>query len=140
MENTADDILAREGYNPPKPKAPALKGPGSTWQYRAVQATRGNQSQLGAILIDVLHKSGNRKPRFVGPANITSDGFVMCSFVSRDGVFYMGALVAPVSDLVRNFRGLADHLKLNDAERIEMFAEVRKWIGRDYRRNTALFD
>lgn len=105
----------------------------ATWQYRAVEATGGPKSLLGAILLAVLKKQRNTRPQFIGNATITSDGFVMCSFVTRDGEHKHSAFVCDVPDLVRNFRGLADHLKLTDAERNELFLAVRNWIATDYR-------
>lgn len=110
-----------------------------SWQYRAIEATKGNQSQLGAILLAVLGRAPKHPPRFHGLASITSDGFVMCDFTGRDGNYRYSALVCDTSDLVRNFRGLADHLKFSDAERTAMFDEVRKWISLDYRAKTTLF-
>lgn len=111
----------------------------ASWKYRAIEATRGPQSQLGAILLAALGKQRNTRPQFVGSATITSDGFIMCSFIGKDGRHHMGAFVGDVADLVRNFRGLADHLKLNDLERVEMFAAVKQWIAVDYRANKNLF-
>ncbi len=62
------------------------------WQERAIEATRGNQSQLGAIILAMLARVPHNPafPRFSGLATVTSDGFVM-------------------------------------------FAELLKWIARDYR-------
>jgi hypothetical protein len=111
----------------------------ATWQYRAVAATKGNQSQLGCILLAVIGKNAKHPPQFICGASITSDGFIMCSFVDRDGVGHMGAFVGSVSDLVTNFRGLADFLKLNDVDRTEMFDKVRAWIKTDYRTKKTLF-
>ena len=105
----------------------------STWQYRAIEATRGNQSQLGAILIAVLGKGRNTLPRFATSATITSDGFVQAGFVTKGGEHKASAFVGSVRELCDNFSGLADHLQLTDGERIEMFAKVRAWITLDYR-------
>jgi hypothetical protein len=110
----------------------------ASWQYRAVEATRGPETKLGAILLAVLDKQRRTIPQFRGKATITSDGFVMCNFLAKDGGLRLGAFVCDVDDLVRNFRGLADHLKLSDAERKEMFQAVRNWIGTDYRSNKDL--
>lgn len=106
-----------------------------SWQDRAIEATGGNRSQLGAILLAMLARVPRYSsfPRFSGLATVTSDGFVMCNFYDKAGVFRPGAFVCDVEDLRDNFRGLADHLKLNDADRNAMFAELLKWIARDYR-------
>jgi len=110
-----------------------------SWQFRAVAATRGSQSRLGAILLAVLGKQRQTLPRFASSAVITSDGFVMAGFCDKAGRYHHGALVCDVSELVANFRGLADHLKLNDADRVAMFAEVQKWCATDYRARKSWF-
>lgn len=105
----------------------------ASWQYRAIEATQGPNTKLGAILLAVLRKQRNTRPQFVGSATITSDGFIMCDFIAGNGRYHYGAFVCAVEDLVHNFRGLAEHLRLKDSEAEEMFNEVRSWIGRDYR-------
>jgi|CXWL01.1.fsa_nt_gi hypothetical protein len=107
----------------------------NTWQYKAVEATRGNQSRLGCILLAVLGRPAKHPPQFGSSATITSDGFVMADFVGRDGRGHMGARVCGADELRDNFRGLADHLKLDDANREAMFKAVRQWIAVDYRAN-----
>jgi hypothetical protein len=114
-----------------------------SWKGKAEAATGGNQSQLGAMLIAILGRTPHAPPMFArylsdgtvvaGKAVITVDGFVLCDFIHKSGIYSHHAIVCNVSDMVRNFRGLADHLKLTDAERKEMFDEVKKWIERDYR-------
>lgn len=108
------------------------------WKYRAVKATNGPNTRLGAILLAVLKKQRGTLPRFASSAVVTSDGFILCTFTTREGVIHNGAFVGSVADLVANFRGLADHLKLTDAERTEMFNAVRGWIAHDYRPDTEL--
>lgn len=110
----------------------------ATWQYRAVEATRGNQSQLGCILLAVLAKAADNPPKITGSATITSDGYVLANFTGRDGIPRHQAFICDVEDLQRNFSGLADHLKLSDADRVAMFGEVKKWIWKDFRANSTL--
>jgi hypothetical protein len=105
----------------------------AAWQFRAIQATEGPRTKLGRILLAVLRKQRNSRPQFVGSATITSDGFVTCDFIDQHGQYHYGDFVCDVADLVHNFRGLAEHLRLKDAEAEAMFQEVRNWIGRDYR-------
>jgi hypothetical protein len=105
----------------------------NSWQYRCVQATHGGQSQLGAILCAVLRTRWGRPLSFNYSATVTSDGFVMCDFVDRHGTMRMGAFVCSVRELIENFRGLADHCKLDDKDRTELFKELRAWIYTDYR-------
>jgi len=139
----------------------------NTWQWRALSATRLNQSQLGAVLIAVLGNdpilehcmldvarliygpAATRKafdpPRFVSGgapgwgANITSDGMIMSDFYDRQGNMHYGALVGSVEEMTDNFRGLADYLKLSDNERVALFTAVRQWIKTDARMQPTLF-
>lgn len=105
----------------------------ATWQYRAIAATKGNTSRLGCILLAVLGRNAKHPPWFGANAVITSDGYVLSHFTGKDGVMHYGAFVGSVNDLVKNFRGLAEHLKLSDKEQAEMFVQLQQWIQRDYR-------
>lgn len=118
--------------------ASTLFGPDS-WQARAIEATRGNQSRLGAIVMAVLGQTPKEPPAFGLGAVITSDGYIMCDFLTRDGELHTAAFVGAVADLVDNCRGLADHLKLADDERLAFFQSVRAWVKRDYRAVSQLF-
>lgn len=109
----------------------------TNWKDKALAATRG--SQFGAIL-SAATDTEIPAPSFSGKASITSDSFVMCNFTKANGENHMGAFVGGASDLVRNTQGLAKHLKLDDAERAELFATVRNWIGQDYSGGKALKD
>jgi len=108
------------------------------WRYRAISATKGNQTQLGAVLLAVLGKAPTGVPKFVGSATITSDGYITANFIDKSGTYHTGAFVCDVEDLQRNFSGLADHLNFSDADRIAMFTKVREWIFKDYRQDTML--
>lgn len=111
---------------------------GAQWRQRAILATWNDQAQdwskLGHLLMCVIGKEqGICAPRFDGSATVTSDGFVLCNFVGRDGRYHGNAMVGTMVDIVNNFRGLADHLKLSDADRVELFKLLRNWIKTDYR-------
>lgn len=101
------------------------------WRYRAVAATRG--TRLGAMILAAMGKQRNTRPQFVGQACITSDGYIMCSFIGKDGHHHQGAMAGDVRDLIANLHGLATHLKLSEDEARELFALVRGWIYADYR-------
>lgn len=107
------------------------------WQWKALQATRG--TRFGAILAcasERYYDAAPATPRFVGRASVTSDGFVMCNFVDQRGNGHRGAFVGAIADLNANVSGLADHLALNDAERLALGALISRWIGADYRGGT----
>jgi hypothetical protein len=90
-------------------------------------------SQLRAIVEAVFHVSPRQLPAFADTCAITSDGYVICAFKDKFGRLHHGALVCDTDDLTRNFRGLADHMKLDDKERQALFAELHKWIAVDCR-------
>lgn len=102
-----------------------------TWQYRVVAATGARTTKLGAIMLAILGKS--RATRSFGDtAMITASGNVATRFVNRDGV---GSIVSigKVQEFTDSLSGLADHLQLNDEDRIALFAKARAWISKDAR-------
>ena len=99
------------------------------WKEKALAATSG--SQFGAVLCAATGTEAP-PPCFTSKASVTSDGYVMADFTGKDGQHHMGAFVGSATDLVNNTVGLADHLKLSAAERAELFATVRGWIGADH--------
>lgn len=111
------------------------------WRQMAVNATHdpntGEPSRLGAIVRAVTRTELKMPaPKFVGQCTITSDGFTLCAFVSRDGKMRGGALVGSFAELVRNWRGLADHLQkqgMKDDQRELMFKALVDWVSADYR-------
>lgn len=110
------------------------------WQDRLLAATNG--SRLGAIARCALGRNADESyPAFTGKASVTSDGFIMCDFVDREGTPHMGAFVGAVDDLRTNVLGVAAHLKLTEAERAAWFKVVQEWIAIDYsRRGLGLSD
>jgi hypothetical protein len=95
-----------------------------------VLETRG--TQFGAILACALGFDQAPTPKFVGKAIVTSDGFVQCNFVDKDGVSRHGAFVGSVGDLVRNTKHAADHFKLSTEDRADLFAAINGWIATNY--------
>lgn len=105
-----------------------------SWQDRAIDATHGNGSRLGSILICALNRNEEDNfPQFTGKAVITSDGYITCNFVGKDGRAHLGAFVGASEEWCANVRGLAAHLKLSETERAELFQTMRDWIAVDYR-------
>ncbi len=106
----------------------------ASWEDRCIQATGGNRSQLGAIVLAVLGRTVSIPPAFNKEgAIITSDGFVLANFVNKDWQLFHSAFVCSIDDLTANISGLADHLKLSDEERVALFRKVREWCKTDYR-------
>ena len=106
------------------------------WQHRAVRETGGNQTMLGCFVLAILGwQSGRKPPRFGKIARVDKDGQLWSNLQTADGQVLMNHHLGPVKQVIDEFRGLADHMKLADEERVQMFSELRKWIAIDERAN-----
>ncbi len=107
----------------------------SGWKYRALEATRGNQTKLGCILIRVCGRMPKNPPRFdiKNGALILPGGMIIANFQPDQRTPFKTSAVCRVEELVSELRRLADKLKLGDAEREEMFRMTREWITHDAR-------
>lgn len=104
----------------------------NTWQYKAVVATKGNQTLVGCILLALIDRQPRNGPRVETTATVDEKGFTFCGFTRRNGV--QGVVcIGTIQDIRDEFRRLADHLKLDDVERIELFDELKKWVAVDLR-------
>ena len=105
-----------------------------TWKANAIRAANHNRSLLGCFVLAILGlQHGIKPPRFGSTANIDKDGLLYSNMQDKDGKIHQNFCLGPVKDLVDNLRGLADHLKLDDKDRVEMFDEFKKWIKHDAR-------
>lgn len=111
----------------PQPK------PRRDWRLKLIEATRGNQSMLGCIVLAAIGKEPANPPYFRGKATISAVGEVFCDFVSKDRIYNTAAHVSGDEELVRNCVGLTVHCDLDDFERVEFLAKVNDWIGADER-------
>ncbi len=113
----------------------------ATWQYRAILATRGNQTMMGCVVQAILGRAASNPPRLGLTAVISEDGYVFTNMVDRHGrlhgagpeAVFPPLCLGSVAGLVGEFRALADQLKLEDVDREAMFTELRKWITADFR-------
>lgn len=120
-------------------RIPPVVGPvRRDWRLKLIEKTRGNQTHEGRIVLAAIGKEPSNPPYFRGRANITSDGMVLCDFVSADGVYHHDDVVGTDSDLVRNMVALASFSGLNDDEKIEFLALVNDWIAVDNRSTTRI--
>lgn len=101
------------------------------FKQRILDTTRGTQT--GAIIACAMDKERDAIPRYVGKAIVTSDGYVMCSFVDRHGETHSGAFVGSVEDLDNNLLRLKNHMHLSNSQYNELTAIVTGWISQDYR-------
>lgn len=109
-----------------------------SWQFRCIEATRGNQTRLGTMLLAILGRNAKHPPKFGPGCVISLDGYVFANFVDRQGIVHAAQCVCSVGQMNDGFRLLADSLKLDDADRIALFDEVRKWVYKDERATSTL--
>ena len=112
----------------------------ASWQFRCIDTTRGNQTKIGCILLAALGKLPKHAPRFSikQGAVILEDGMVVADFQYRDDLPFRASRICDVEEYVANFRGLADHLKLVDADRVALFLALQQWIAKDFRATSEL--
>jgi len=108
------------------------------WRLKLIEATQGNQSMLGCVVLAAIGREPENPPYFRGKAQITAGGDVLCDFVGRgskkgESVYHVMARVGDDEDFARNILGLAINCGLNEFERVEFLARVNAWIGTDHR-------
>ena len=119
-----------------------------TWQGRCLATARG---KTGAVMLSVLAHNYDGamlallKVVFPGFKSITApflctagkvakSGAVVADMVGKyGGITKDAVLYRSEVELRDDFRKLADGLKLSDAERVEMFAAVKRWVVADRR-------
>ena len=126
------------------------------WQMRALMATKNQHGKLFRILlqtfieeytaitvntwevilramfgIDGFNALG--RPFLIGRARIELSGRVTSEVVDHYGMTRREAFYRNQNDYIGALRRLADHLKLKDIDRVEMFATMSKWITEDRR-------
>jgi hypothetical protein len=73
-------------------------------------------------------------PFLCSAAKIAKTGHVMADMIARDGhIVKNQALFRSTKQMEGEFRKFADGLRLDDAEREELFAAVKRWVVCDYR-------
>ena len=109
---------------------------GGGWKRNCIVATQGPQTFLGNVLLAVMGRAPTfHRPRIVGAAEITKDGFVVAPVQwPEHGPGQSGITHLCTSEELRDdMRRLADFLRLDDGEREAMNRELRMWIKRDHR-------
>jgi len=102
------------------------------WTWRVMLASYPTRS-MGPIVRAVLGKQMQRGPKLSLQATIASNGMVLAGLKHDDTVISYAHPLGTVQSIRDEFRRLADHCRLNDLERIELFTELRKWLGKDLR-------
>lgn len=102
------------------------------WTWRVLVASFPTRS-MGPMVRAVLGKQMARGPKLSLQATIGQSGMVYAGLKHDDQVVSYQHPLGDVKAIRDEFRRLADHCRLNDAERIELFTELRKWMGKDLR-------
>lgn len=119
-----------------------------TWQVKALRHT--GKHRLGMVVLSVLAHNfddampvllriafpgfnGLTPPFLSSAGRISRSGRVIAQAVSADGQVAVLSLFDSTRHLESVFRNLADRLKLNDADRLGLFAAIGKWLVCDYR-------
>ena len=119
-----------------------------TWQGRALAAATG---KTGAVLLSVLAHNFDdallpllqivfpgftsiAPPFFSTAAKVAKTGHVVADMVTRTGRIQKDfPIYRNEFEMQDDFRRLADGLKLSDADRVEMFAALKRWVVADRR-------
>ncbi len=84
-------------------------------------------------MLAILGKAASNPPKITGHATVTKDGLVTAGFTGHDGLHTENCVICHIDDLTEKFSWLADMTKLDDSDRIAMYAAVRNWIAKDLR-------
>jgi hypothetical protein len=118
-----------------------------TWQARCLMGARSWQK---AIVLSVLaHNFDDAMPALLATlypgfrsitepflttaARIAKTGAVVADVRMRGRIVKDMVLYRSEAGLRNDFRRLADQLKLNDADRVELFSAVKRWVVADRR-------
>lgn len=124
----------------------------ATWQIRALDATRGKLQQVlframaneysgitsntWLTLLRLINPDFTDAPLpgLIGYAKVMQSGRVVSEVVmDKMGTRRLQVVYQSKDEFVSDMRRLADRLKLNDVDRVAMFALLGKWIVADYR-------
>lgn len=98
---------------------------------KVLAATAG--TRFGAMIRCAYGVERDAQPRFIGRASITSDGFLMWSFVTASGEHKSGAFAGDAESYFANVVGLIRHLNLTADDRAEFSCKMQEAIGADWR-------
>ena len=123
-----------------------------SWQVRAIGEAKG---QTWMVLLSVLAHTYDHALLFMMPfvypdfdgsipaphlttcAKIDKTGKIVADVCGRDGVIIETEIYPSEIHLRDDFRRLADHMKLNDSDRTELFKCVQRWVVADRRLDPA---
>lgn len=118
----------------------------NTWQARLLAAAKGTDQAVAIIILaqewpnamDALLRvvfpgfTDLKRPFLSGYARIWTNGAVLCPAMFNDGRRVIRLYDNP-QHLTDAFRKLADTLKLDDADRADLFRVLKRWVVADHR-------
>ena len=108
-----------------------------SWQFRVLLAAFPHDP-MGSVVRAVLGKWMRQGMAHGRTAVIAPDGMVRTAVRDQHGRWWKNMPVGGIIALRDEFRRLADHCRLADAERNALFEELRKWIAEDQRSESGL--
>ena len=125
-----------------------------SWQSRVLRETLGMPFGM-AVLSVVAHSYDHvlldlmvatfptffsiKAPFLLTAAKIAKNGNIVADVATKDGrILKWRKLFDNTAEMEGAFRQLADRLKLSDADRIDMFNAVKRWVVCDYRIDPAM--
>lgn len=121
----------------------------SSWQGRALHFARTNpqlRTALLSLLADnydeampfLLHavtgRSSIEAPYYVTSPKINKRGCIVADLIVPDGTKYRDAVIfLSTQQMQTTLRRLADRLKLDDTDRVDLFVAARFWVKADQR-------
>ncbi len=72
-------------------------------------------------------------PFLISSGRVAKSGRVIAKCVDKSGTIFWAKLYRNEVELRDDFRKLADKLQMDDIERQEMFAAIRRWVVADFR-------
>jgi hypothetical protein len=120
-----------------------------SWQAQALAEAKGQTGMVLLSMIDHTYGTDTLRvllplifPGYIEPSlpclascgKVDKSGAVVADVIMKDHRLVKDQIVYPTELALRDdFRRLADHLKLPDADRVEMFKCVQRWVVADRR-------
>jgi len=122
-----------------------------TWQGRCVSVARGRTAMVlmsvlchsyeeAAVLLYQLIFGSDKvnAPYLESCGRIARNGTIVARVRGRNALIKEEVIYSSEIMLRDDFRRLADELKLNDADRVELFGAVKRWVVADRRLDPAM--
>ena len=119
------------------------------WQCRVLRASHGKLRQVVLVMLAKEYAAAMpvllrvafpgfvdlSRPMLIGYATIVWSGRMVCDLIEWDGTRKKETIYDSLDEYIGEVRRLADALKLDDADREQMFTVMQKWVVADHRIN-----